>query len=301
MRTITTLRALSLTVLVTALSSCALLPNHRVTYKQDDAQIGIEDDPTISAKQSEPRNMQPSHLSVEQVQSLLNVLQVSGWSGTLMGVFVAPPPIPLLTKEELQTYSRPITDALKEARPTERVFFSLPKPGGTYSEDRTAGALFLRGRYLHVVVTDHSSILRADTGGDNLKDIRDTKGMRLWIAKPAEAATVPDAEEPTWAPFETTHISLNYAQTLALLDSAHSARGRRAAVRPGQPTREGVPSEQDVQEQVRELTDSNRELRERLNDQSKKTKELSEEMDRLRQELDQSKPAKSSPRSNPAP
>ena len=75
-----------------------------------------------------------------------------------MGVFVAPPPLPLLTPEELQTYSGPLTEALKAAGPTERVFFSFPKPGGRYSEDRTAGALFVRGRYLHLVVTDHSSI-----------------------------------------------------------------------------------------------------------------------------------------------
>jgi hypothetical protein len=84
-----------------------------------------------------------------------------------------------------------------------------------YSEDRTSGALFLRGRYLHVVVTDHSSVLQADTGGDNLKDIRDTKGLRLWIAKPAVEAVVPDVELPRWAPFETAHVSLNIKEVLA--------------------------------------------------------------------------------------
>jgi hypothetical protein len=277
-----------------------LLPHHRVVYNHDDAQVGIEDDPTISAKQAEIRNTPPLQLTVEQLQSLLSVIQVSGWSGTLMGVFVAPPPLPLLTPEELQTYSGPLTEVLKAAGPTERVFFSFPKPGGRYSEDRTAGALFVRGRYLHLVVTDHSSILRADTGGDNLRDIRDTKGMKLWIAKPAEPATVPDAEEPTWAPFEMTHISLNYAQTLAALNTRHSVPGKRAAAKSGQPSKEGDSSKQEVQDQVQQLTDSNRELRERLDDQSKKTKELSEEVDRLRQELDQPAPAKAPPRKNPS-
>jgi len=47
-------------------------------------------------------------------------------------------------------------------------------------------------------------------------------------AKPAEAATVPDAEEPKWAPFEKTRISLNYGQTLALLRSVPSNRRGRA-------------------------------------------------------------------------
>jgi hypothetical protein len=301
MRTIVSPYYLSLVFVLAGISGCAILPNHRVTYEHDDAKIGIEDDPTISAKQTEIRNAHPGHLTTEQVRSLLSVIQVSGWSGTLMGVFVAPPPVPLLTQEELQQYSAPLAEAFKEAGPTERVFFSFPKPGGRYSEDRTAGAFFLRGRYLHAVLTDHSSILRADTGGDDLKDIRDTKGMKLWIAKPAEPATVPDAEEPKWAAFETTHISLNYTQTLALLNSAPSNRAGRANVKSGPPSGIAPSSKQDVQEQVRELSNSNRDLRERLDDQSKKTKELSEEVDRLRQQLDQNKPLKSSPQSNPSP
>jgi hypothetical protein len=301
MRAISASYYLALSLALTGMSGCSLMPNHQVTFNQDDAQVGIEDDLTISAKQTEVRNAHPAHLTVEQVQSLLSVIQVSGWSGTLMGIFVSPPPIPLLTQEELQKYSNPVTDALKEAGPTERVFFSFPKPGGRYSEDRTAGALFLRGRYLHVVVTDHSSVLRADTAGDNLRDVRDTKGMKLWIARPAEPATVPDAEEPKWAPFETTHISVNYAQTLALFRTAPPSRDGRADVKPASPSGAAVPSKQDVEEQVRELTDSNRQLRERLDDQSKKTKELSDEVERLRQELDQPKPPKSSPRKNTSP
>lgn len=281
-------------------SACSLLQNHRVTYNQDDARIGIEDDPTFSSKQTDVVNAQPAHLTVEQVRSLLGVIQVSGWSGTLMGIFVAPPPVPLLSQEELQKYAGPVSEALKEAGPTERVFFSFPNPRGKFDEDRTAGALFVRGRYLHVVVTDHSSILRADTGGDNLRDVRDTKGLKLWIARPAEAATVPDAEEPKWAPFEITHISLNYAKTLALLTTAPRSREGRADAKP--PTPAGATgTTQDVQEQVRELSDSNRQLRERLDDQSKKTKELSDEIDRLRHELDQNKPIKSPARKNAGP
>ena len=298
----TVFRGVVFTFTLAVLSGCALLPNHRITYHQDDAEIGIEDDPTIPTKRVDIRNAQPAHLSVDEVKSLLSVIQLSGWSGTLMGIFVSPTPVPLLSQEEIEKYSTPIASALKDASPTERVFFSFPKPGGRYSEDRTAGALFLRGRYLHVVVTDHSSVLRADTAGDNLRDIRDTKGMKLWIARPAEPATVPDAEEPEWAAFETTHISLNYTQTLALLKSVPSSRpSRPSANKSDASAGDPASSKQDVREQVRELNDSNRDLREQLEGQSKKTKELSEEVDRLRQQIDQNKPAKSSPRTKSTP
>jgi hypothetical protein len=303
MRAITALYSLSLCFALVGITSCALLPNHRVTYNQDGAQIGIEDDPTISAKQPEVRNAHPAELTVEQVQSLLSMIQVSGFSGTLVGIFVSPQPMALLSQEELQKYSQPVTDALKAAGPTERVFFSFPKPGGTYSEDRTAGALFLRGRYLHVVLTDHSSILRADTGGDNLRTgpERDTKALKLSVAKPAQPATVPDAEEPKWSPFEKARISLNYGQTLALLKTVPSSRQGRVVERPRPTSGEAGAAEPDVQEQVRELTNSNAQLRERLDDQTRKTKELSEQVDRLRQELEQNKAVKQPPRKNSTP
>jgi hypothetical protein len=301
MRTVTALSYLALSLMLAGMSSCGLMPNHRVTYDQHDAQIGVEDDPTISVKQTDVRNAHPAQLTVEQVQSLLATIQFTGWSGTVIGIFVSPTPSSLLSQEELQKYSTPMTDALKEAGPTERVFFSFPKPGVTYSEDRTTGALFLRGRYLHLVLTDHSSILRADTGGDNIRVgfERDTKALKLWVAKPAEAATVPDAEEPEWAAVEKTRISVNYGQTLALLKAVPSNREGRANLKSAPPSGNAGPSKQDVQEQVRELTNSNRELRERLDDQTKNTKELSEQVDRLRRELDQNKAGKPPARKPP--
>ena len=300
MRTVTALCRLSLGLVLFGASACSLLPNHRVTYNQADAQVGIEDDPSISRK-SETRNAHPAQLTTDQVHWLLSRVQVSGWSGTLMGIFVSPQPVPLLSEEELQKYSGPVTEAFTAAGPSERVFFSFPKPGGRYSQDRTAGALFLRDRFFHVVVTDHSSILRADTGGDDLRDVRDTKGMKLWTAKPAQPAAVPDAQEPNWAPFEATHLSLNVGEVLALRTAPAPVRVTRDDVKPSSPPSATGPSREDLQNQVRELTNSNLELRERLDDQAKRMKELTEEMHRLRQELDQSKPAKSTPRKTPSP
>ena len=92
MRTVTALYYLALGLTLAGMSSCALLPNHRVTYDQDDARIGIEDDPTISVKQTEVRNAHPGQLTVEQVRSLLAMIQFTGWSGTVIGIFVSPTP-----------------------------------------------------------------------------------------------------------------------------------------------------------------------------------------------------------------
>ncbi|HJT22398.1 MAG TPA: hypothetical protein VJ746_18140 [Nitrospira sp.] len=294
------LRRLSLVLLLTGISGCGFFSNQRVTYNQDDARIGLEPDPTISAHQTDVRNAHPANVTGDQMQTLLRAVQVSGWSGTLVGIFVSPQPVPLLSDEELQKYSGPLADAFRLAGPSERIFFSFPKPGGRYSEDRTAGALFMRGRYLHLVLKDHSSILHADTGGGEVRDIRDTKGLKLWTTRPVTPAPVPDAEEPQWAPFETVHMSLNVRDVLAFrggpLPAPVSREQRATSPTPAEP----APSKQDLQNQIRELTNSNLELRQRLDDQTKRMKELSDEMNRLRLELDQAGSAKPS-RKAPAP
>jgi hypothetical protein len=282
------------------LPSCSLLSaNERLVYDRQGIRIGIEDDPTVTRSDPPALNNHPADLTPKELETLLQVIQVTGWSGTLVGMLETPRPVPLFTPKELTTISGYLATALHEARPTERVFFSLPKPDVTYSEDRTEGSLFLRGRYLHIVVTDHSAFIRADTGGGEPKDIRDTKSMKLWIAGPAQAATVPDAEEPRWAPFETVHVSLHVKEVLALNRRTPPVRETREGIAPptsappssmstgGQGT-----SQDDLQLQIRELTKSNLDLRERLNEQAKHMQTLTDEIEQLRLELGKAKSKK---------
>jgi YbgF-like TolA binding protein len=303
-----TLLSWLLIVSLAILSACSSFTTERLVYDQKDMRIGIGADPTVSSAQQPVTNSHPVDLTPGDVQSLLQVVQVSGWSGTIVGMIEAPRPVALFTPEELSTISGYIATAFHEAKPTERVVFSLPKPGVSYSANRTEGALFFRDRYLHVIVTDHSSFVRADTGGDDLRDIRDTKGMKLWVASPAQAATVPDLEEPRWAPFETIHISLNTKEVLALRNKTqpvHLSRGGTpppAAVPsrlPTQPSQVGV-SPEDLQLQIRELTSSNLELRGRLEEQNKRMEQLNNQLDQLRLELDRAKSKSQSPRKAPA-
>ncbi|HLZ35350.1 MAG TPA: hypothetical protein VKP13_15180 [Nitrospira sp.] len=300
--------SLSLFLTCATVSACSSFASERLLYDQQGIRIGLEADPTVSRSDHSVLNNHPSDMTQKDIASLLQVIQVSGWSGALVGMLETPRPVPLFTAKELSTISGYLAAAFQQAKPTERVFFSLPKPGVAYSEDRTEGAMFLRGRYLHVVVTDHSSVIRADTGGGEVKDIRDTKGMKLWVAGPTQAATVPDAEEPRWAPFETVHISLNTKEVLAWKTKSppvHPDRERTMvppAPSPSQPIPQAggaVGSQDDVQLQIRELTSSNSELRGRLEEQNKRMQMLTDQLEQLRFELDKSKSKKQLPR--PAP
>ena len=274
------------------LSACGFTSTQRLVYSEQGIRIGIEGDPTVARSGGAELNKHPTNLTPKEIESLLQVIEVSGWSGTILGMLEAPRPVALFTPKELSLISGPFSTSFRDAQPTERVFFSLPKPEVTYSDERTVGFLFLRGRYLHVIVTDHSSLIQTDTGGGDLKDVRDAKGMKLWVQRPAQAAMVPDLEEPRWAPFETVHVSLNVKEVLAqqVAPASTPTKSRQAGV-----------STEELQVQIRELTNSNQELRGRLEEQNKRMQELNNQLEQLRQELATTKPKSRPSRSIPTP
>lgn len=302
-------RSLCLVLLMCLTSACSLLTGGKVLYDQQDSQIGLQADPTIHRGSAPMENNHPAQLTTEEVRVLLGSLMVSGWSGTLVGILERPRPIPVFTDLELNRIAAPVATAFQQAAPTERVFFSLPKSQTTYSEERTTGALFLRGRYLHVVLSDHSAFTRADTAGGEVKDLRDTKGMKLWVAPPAIAATVPDAEEPRWAHFETVHISLNAKEVIAARNrpsspstdaspslplSTTDAAGAAAKIAGPADTTSNQADE--LRLQVRELTTSNLELRNRLDTQMKQMQALQDQLTKLQQDLDSARAKSKTPR-----
>ena len=275
-------------------SGCTLFGHERLVYDREGIRIALEADPTVQQPDSSSLNNHPIDLTAKDLESLLQPIQVSGYSGTLVGMFTKPEPVPVFTPKELSVISGPLATAFQEAKPTERVSFSLPKPDVTYSEARTVGYLFFRGPYLHMVLTDHSSIIPTDTGGGgDYKDFRDTKGMRLWVTGPARAATVPDSEEPRWAHFEKVHISLVVKEVLAQTEKIPAARMNQgepvtpvpspAAASPA--SRQGSVSPEDQQLQIRELSDANQELKARLDEQNKRTQQLQDQIEQLRREL----------------
>lgn len=275
------------------ISGCALWDHERLVYDREGIRIALVADPTVRESDQASLNNHPIDLTSKNLESLLQPLQVSGYSGTIAGFMTNPQPVPVFTPKELSAISKDLVTAFQEAKPTERVSFSLPKPDVTYSEDRTVGFLFFRGRYLHVVLTDHSSFIHTDSGGGEYKDIRDTKNMKLWVAAPAHAATVPDLEEPRWAHFEKVHISLVVKEVLAQTEKIPNARIDQggmvtpvpmpAAASPA--SRQGSASPEDQQLQIRELSDANQELKVRLDEQNKRTQQLQDQIEQLRREL----------------
>ena len=279
------------------LTACGLTSQQRILYESSGIQVGIVTDVSTDEQSSPPvTNRHPADFTPREFRSLLGSLEVSGWSGAILAAFSTPLPRPVFTDAELTLLGEPLAVAFREATKRERVFFVVQNLNAHYETDRTSGSLFFRDEYLHVILTDHYAFLKADTGGGETRDPRDTKGMKLWVAGPAQAATVPDEKKPHWTAFETVHISLKPAEVLAAQrvpqTATDSARPRAAVPATGQPAaKAAIPAPiatervDDLRLQIRELTSANLDLRSQLKEQSETMEKLKTELDQLRNEI----------------
>jgi hypothetical protein len=217
-------------------------------------------------------------------------------------LFSHPQPRPVFTEAELVQLAEPLAAAFHEATPGERVFFAIQNLAASYDTDRTSGSLFFRDDYLHVILTDHYAFLKADPGGGETRDLRDTKGMKLSVVGPAQTAIVPDAKEPHWTAFEKVHISLTPAEILAEQRvppaATSSSRPQVALPTTGQPASKADAAATNA-------TESANDLRAQLKEQSAMIEKLKAELEQLRNEIrtGASKPSSGSqpPRKQTAP
>jgi hypothetical protein len=276
-------------VLSIGVTGCSGLSRERLVYDKHDIQVGIQYDPSTDHTTPPTLNRHPAQVTVSEFRELLGVVRVSGYSGTVAGLIVKPQPIRLFKDEELTLIAGPIAMALSQAGPNERVFFSLPNLQAPYEKDRTAGALFLRGGYLHLLLTDHNAFVTTDNGGgDDEKDWFDIKGMKLSVSRPAQAAEVPPKDIPHWGPFEKVTIALNVQETLAALPTPTSGQ-TRPVFSPQTPPSAAQNQADDLRLQIRELTDANQDLRSRLKEQAQEMEALKEELVQIRQLLKKGK------------
>ena len=309
-------KTVACSMLLMQLTACVGPLRQRVVYEHGEIQVGLQTD--LSTERASPpvTNTHPNDVSADDMRVLLGSVEVSGWSGIVLGLFQDPRTFPVFTTAELDIIAAPIAHAFHQATPRERVFFSIPgnQPPYPSEKEKTSGALFFRDHYLHMVLTNHYAFTPADPGGGEERDPRDTKGMKLWVAAPARAATVPKEKEPEWSAFEKVHISLSPKDVLA------ARRPNTPIVQMPKPsatpnslqtdvpvpaktagTDEGRdPESNELRLQIRELTNANLDLRDLLKEQRTEIETLRQELDRLRKEMKPRSPQKPSNRTSPA-
>jgi hypothetical protein len=304
-------KTLACSLLLTQLNACVGPLRQRVVYEHGKVQVGLQSDLSTERASPPAANSHPNDISPDDMRNLLGSIEVSGWSGTILGLFQEPRPFPVFTMAELDIIAAPIARAFQQATSRERVFFSIPgnQPPYPSEKEKTSGALFFRDHYLHMVLTDHYAFTPADPGGGEERDPRDTKGMKLWVAAPARAATVPKEKEPEWSAFEKVHISLSPKEVLAARKLSPAIAQVPKPVAPPNSlqtvpapattggTDEGRDRESnELRLQIRELTNANLDLRDLLKEQRIEIETLRQELDRLRKEMKPRSPQKPSNR-----
>jgi hypothetical protein len=279
------------------LTACGLTSQQRILYESSGIQVGIVTDLSTNEHASPPvLNRHPAEITPQEIRRLLGSVEVSAWSGAVIGLFTNPQPKPVFTEAELVLLAEPLAAAFHQATPRERVFFSTQNLNTPYETDRTAGSLFFRDEYLHMALTDHYAFLQADPGGGETRDPRDTKGMKLWVVGPVQPATVPEEKEPHWDAFEKVHISVKPADVFAVqrVPPAKTDSSRRQVAVPasGQPVVKADTSAtnatepvNDLRLQIRELTSANLDLRSQIKEQSDTMEKLKAELEQLRNEI----------------
>lgn len=267
-------------------AACASPLRERILYEQQGVRVSLQEDPSISPD-SRLRNEHPAQMTPEQLTALLRTLEIRGFWSRLVGSLSEQESIPVFKDQELQMVASPLSTALSQAGPRELVSFSVQKSDAaaltvdttsTRDRPRTDGRLFLRGPYLHLVVTDHVAFT----------------GAELRLAEPVQTASLRPAETPDWGKIGKLHFSVNVKEALAA-QAAHAAAAASASSTEAvaaQPVPAGQASVQadkgmieDLRLQVRELTISNAELRSRLQTQAKEMKSLKDELTRTRRDL----------------
>jgi hypothetical protein len=294
------------------LAGCTAIGQQRVLYDKGGIHIGLEPDRSLSRTSPATANSHPASFTSEQIRQLLGALQVSGYSGTLVGLVVDPPSRPVFSPEELDLIAVPIANAFQQASPHDRIVFSIPDLHARYHRERTEGELFVRIPYFFVLLKDHSAFTGTDTGGgDDERDLRDHKGMKLSVAPPLRAVTPATEKLPRWGPYEQVHLAINLQQAEAAWAAVQQApftstsRGKQSE-QPTQASESSLPfapadSIDDLRLQVRELTGANQDLRKKLAEQTAEMEALKEALTRIQQDLDRAKPKAGPRRKSPPP
>jgi len=292
-------------LLVGALTSCALsAPPGRILYKEGRTVVQLEADPSVGGTSLEGLNSHPASIKPAQVAAILRGIQIRSEQG-LLGILLslAVPAEAVFTEDEVAQLAPVLADGLAQAGPSERVSFRLwsVQPGRRNAP--LSGYVSVRNPYLKFGLNEHPTI--------GWQDPEDPSAPKLYeLEFQREAFLRPGTEEERKAGRRTRPlIQIDYRRYLA---AAQEPSGPAAAAKEppgvtsagtGPPTvppatapREKVSPEKaaqnDLQRQVKELTDSNQELRARLKEalaRQESAQAANEELTRLRQELAETK------------
>lgn len=295
-------------MLAGALAGCALFSSSgRIISQQGRTTVQLEKDPSAGGTFTSSRNSHPVSIKAAQVVTILRGIQIrseQGVVGTLLSL--AAPADTVFTEEEVTQLAPLLADGLAQAGSSERVGFTLWSDKLGRRNAPLAGHIAVRESYMRFGLNDHPTV-----GWQDPEDSSSPKLFTLEFQQESFVHPVGD-EELKAARKARPIIQIDYRRYLAVpQDQGAAVQAKEPPVaapvpapatsRPvpplvAAPTRDAAVSEssvlKDLQRQVKELTDSNQELRLKLKDmrdRQDQSQAMNEELARLRRDLAETK------------
>lgn len=307
-------------LVMATLASCAMpAATGRVLYQQGRSLVRLEADPDVGGLLGGKPNTHPVGIETAQLTKLLQGIGVRPEQGFLSQVLsLATPAEPVFSEGELALLSPILAQGLAEAGPSERVSFILASAQPGRRNTPLSGYLSVRDPYLKLVLNDHPTIGWQDPEDPSSPKLFDLEFLR-------EGFLLPGSEGERKGSYRARPaIQIDYKNYLRALEdragmskvaaessaspavpppaqppilpapSAESVRPKAATLPPPLPARGAEDSKrvEELQLQVKELTETNQELRATFRDmlerQAQSQKQV-EELNRLRRELAETK------------
>lgn len=296
---------MAVVVFLLTLTGCALLPTASPPIYQDDfLTVRLESNPegaAAPATDTDARN-----ITADQLAVILKGLKAHKRTGLLQSLLAQSPHEPVFRADELPRVATALRSGLKAASPRDRVAFQLARTGGMEGREETSGAVYWRGPLFYITLTKFRSSGQVSSDSpeegfdlsyepaDAVVQQQKESGRRWLGGRPAEVAiNVQRFKEPSVATASDVDPGRKAGSPAPPAGKTTDMAGALQAVpAPAPPAASASRPDpvESLQRQIRELTDSNQELRAKLQDYQR-LRDQSEKLERLRQELAEAKQA----------
>lgn len=271
-------------LLAGVLAGCALFSSSsRVISQQGRTTVQLEKDPSAGGTFTSTGNSHPASIKAAQVATILRGIQIrseQGVVGTILSL--AAPADAVFMEEEVTVLAPLLADGLAQAAQSERVGFTYWSAQPGRRNGPLSGHIAIREPSLRFGLNDHPTV-----GWQDPEDSSAPKLFTLEFQRESFVRPVSDEEQKA-ARKARPMIQIDYRRYLA------APQDQGAAVQAKEPPAAVSESSvlKDLQRQVKELTDSNQELRSKLKDmrdRQDQSQAVNEELARLRQDLAEAK------------
>jgi len=273
-------------LLMGTVTNCAWPPSTgQILYQQGRTVVRLEPDDQAGGRSGQGLNTHPVVLDPTQLATILRGITVRSDAGFMATVFRLTVPAELIFQEEDLALLAPIVaQGLSQATPSERVGFTLWSTELVRRDAPLSGYVSVRDPYLVFGLTEHPTIGWQDPEDPSAPKLYELQFLREDVLRPGSE----QARKATYK--RRPVIQIEYQLYLRSLDEQQ----KPAVTATERPARDAAPSESerlnDLQQQVKELTESNQELRAKLKAiEARESTATIEELTRLRQELTEAK------------